>query len=147
MLKKFGKDRSVISSWLHIPIKYMLEVSGSNTGSKSKYVLTPEYLQSEYSNYVSMCRDFGIQPEGIKEFKEGLEKERFTGEFIPSKHNKEFCIISLSKRVAICAWRNVSSCKIGIPFLCRVERRRSSVGIIYKDKYYPINKSSAGWVY
>lgn len=150
MIKKFGKNRSVDSKWLNVPIKYMSEVTGSNTGSNGKYVSLS--LKEQYENYVKWHNDnnwFNSTPMSIEEYKDYLKKfpDANESEWVPAKHDKTFCIIELSKNWATCGWRNNETYSIGMPIKCRVVKKGKKVGIIYKDKFYLINTSSSGWVF
>lgn len=147
MYKKFGKDRSVSPNWLHVPVKYMTEVNGSLTQSQSRYELTDEYVSKRYEDYVKFMNEIDIEPITVEEFKQSLLEDGDCGEYIPPKNDKDFCIVELHKHSAVCAWRNNQTCKIGMSFKCKVETKKDgTIGIVYKDKFYPINKSSSGWV-
>lgn len=155
MIKKFGKNRSVDSNWLNVPIKYMLEIKSSDTKSKSGKEIPDETWEESYNNYVTFCNDLDLEPEPFNEYKTNCIKnyeengiQPLKMKSIPPKHDKTFCILELSKHIATCAWRNNQTCKCGMTFTCKVEKHNDgTIGIIYKDKFYPINKSSSGWVF
>lgn len=64
---------------------------------------------------------------------------------VKGEPNKEFVIIDINGKNAICAWRNTDTCKIGITFTCRLTRRNNKLGFIYKDKF--VNLNNSGWVW
>lgn len=154
-MKKFGKNREVSPTWLNIPIKYMFNVKGCNNGSPSRSV--PMTMKEEYEYYLQnfIKWDDDDKPVSYEEYKNDLEawrKERTEDEWmwrtmknVPAKHDKEFCIIELSKKWAICGWRNTERCSIGMPIKCRVTKQKNHIGLVYKDKFYPFDGSS-GWV-
>lgn len=148
-MKKFNKNREVDHNWLNIPIKYILRTTGSNTGSNDKYVTLP--IEEQYENYLKWNKEFDWlenEPMTFDEYKDYLKKYPDSNEtiYVPAKHNKTFCIIELSKHWATCGWRNNDTCSIGMPIKCRIVKKNKHIGIIYKDKFYPIDDSS-GWVF
>lgn len=150
MIKKFGKDRAVDPRWLNVPIKYMTEVKGSDTESKRREV-PAETVEEAYNEYKAWCADMDWDDDmTLEQYRECVEKGEIALRMksIPPKNDKDFCILELSKRQATCAWRNNQTCKVGMTFVCKVdEHKDGTVGIVYKDKFYPINKSTSGWVF
>ena len=156
-MKKFGKNREVSPRWLDVPIKYMLQFTdGSNVGTPSRSV--PMTIKEEYEDYLKNFTkwDDDDEPETFEEYK--AYKEKWLSEcsedekwlyqptkYVPAKHDKTFCIIEMSKKWVICGWRNNERCSIGMPIRCPIVRRKGHTGIIYKDKFYPIDGHS-GWV-
>lgn len=60
--------------------------------------------------------------------------------------SKEFCIIELHKKWAICGWRNNQRFSIGMPIRCKIIKKKGHIGILYKDRFYAIDGRS-GFVY
>lgn len=152
-MEKFKKDRSVQDNWLGVPVKYMLRVTGSNEGSSSKYV--PKSLDKQYNEYLEfhsrLLKDLDWddeEPMTLSEYKDYLNKnpEFQETEYIPAKHDKTFCIIEISKNWATCGWRNNSTGSIGMPIKCKIVKKGKRIGIMYKDKFRPID-DSYGWVF
>lgn len=147
-MKKFGKNREVDSRWLSIPIKYMLNFTdGANVGSCDKTITVP--IEEQYEKHCQWLKDEGWWDDHftLEEYKKILDDYPYCREtkHIPSKHDKTFCIIEMSKKWAICGWRNNGRCSIGMPIKCPIVKRKRRTGIVYKDKFYPIDGSS-GWV-
>lgn len=63
---------------------------------------------------------------------------------VPTSNGKDFTIIDDYGKFFLCAWRNSDTAKAGMTFLCRKVFKKSTVGFLYKDKFYPLGKS--GWV-
>lgn len=157
-MRKFKKNREVSPTWLNVPIKYMLKFTdGANVGSRARQV--PMTIKEDYEDYLKnfVKWDDDDEPSTFEEYK--AYKEKWLSECsddekwlwqpvkdIPAKHDKTFCIIEMSKRWAICGWRNNERCSIGMPIKCPIVKRNRRTGIIYKDKFYPIDGSS-GWVF
>lgn len=148
-MKKFCKNREVSPRWLDVPMKYMLNFTdGANVGSDAKTIQVP--IEEQYEKHCKWLKENNLwdnRPITLDEYRQTLEKYPYLFEtkYVESKHDKTFCIIEMSKRWAICGWRNADRCSIGMPIRCPIVRRKGHTGIIYKDKFYPIDGHS-GWV-
>ena len=141
---KFSKNREVDSRYLNVPVKYISGIKGADTMSNSK----PD-IEGGYKRYVEFCKTCGDSEDEIislKEFTESVKDGWGSVDCLPPRNDKTFCILELTKRWALCGWRNNEKYSVGIPFKCRVIKKNGNIGIVYKDKFYPIN-DPYGWVF
>lgn len=137
-MKKFGKNRSVDSSWLNIPAKYCFGVNGRYTNRKYKELKIPE---SELEKLDIFSDEWNEQYKKLK------EKYLNPQLILKQNYDKDFVIIEFyGKSKCLCAWRNNIACKMGMTFICPIIKRNKKYYVKYKNQLISLETNS-GWVF
>lgn len=144
MSKKFDKYRDVYPTWLHTPTCYILSMYDRGSNNRERY--------TEYKEEPKIPTT-----EDVEQYKEKYDLDdwgavnKFMDEHILKvpviKHkDKEFCIIEFyGKKGMLCGWRNVDTCKMGMPFFVKYAKKNGINGFYYKNQFIKFPKY--GWVF
>jgi len=147
---KFGIFREVDHRYLNVPVKYILRYKGANEDGKDKY----EY--QTYEEWVETMADFfarnpwldGGKGSLTKEVYEAVKKNGGVGQVCRKEaKDKTLCIVDFyGDKLALVAWRNNRTCKMGMTRICKVVHKNNNVYIQYRGKLILISDPS-GWVF
>ena len=145
---KFGKNREVDKYYLNVPVKYILHYDGANCDRKAQY--TPE----TYEEWRASMEDFIKRNPIFKNTslsKETYEMLKANGHvqnvLRKESRDKTLCIVQFyGNHLALVAWRNNNTFKMGMTRICLVVEKNDKFYIKYRGKLILISDPS-GWVF
>ena len=148
MSKKFGKNREVDNQYLNVPVKYITNYRGKNTGGHD--IFRNENYEEWVEGQVDFVNKNPIFKTSVKinkeEYNKWCKNNLLQKTLVKKGTDKSLCIIDFyGKDKALVGWRNNNTCKMGMTHICKIIWKNNKPYLNYKGNLILINNS--GWVF
>lgn len=146
-MNKFSKHREVDSTYLNVPIKYILNFNGANQDGKDKYRHeTYEEWKKSMEDWIERY-NLSWNMDLSEETYEAVKSNGYIKEvLVKEAKDKTLCIVDFyGKKKALVAWRNGKTCKMGMTHICPIVYKDKKAYIKYRGNLILISNDS-GWV-
>lgn len=151
-VNKFGKYREVSKYYLDIPYKYIMTYTGANEDPTFKNFSEEEFDKEWRKHNDKLNEEWKALEPFSDRWNEILNIYKAAWKTAEANANKAYrskdlCIVDFfGKNLALVAWRNNETCKVGMPRLCRIKHTKNGRYLLYKNQEIFIDDTS-GWVF